>query len=132
MTKVILYALFALIATTVNLLTQWPIFRIFQGKWVLFAALTAGTLSGLFTKYYLDKKWIFQYTPSSRQDDISRFGLYSLMGVFTTVIFWCTETGFYYLFEFSGAQYVGGALGVTMGYSTKYMLDKRFVFREVG
>ncbi|MDZ7666362.1 MAG: GtrA family protein [Desulfotignum sp.] len=67
----------------------------------------------------------------ARQDDISRFGLYSLMGVLTTLILLGTEAGFYYLIEFSGAQYIGGALGLLVGYTAKYMLDKRYVFREI-
>lgn len=123
------YSLFALIATGVNLLTQWPFFALFAGRWVLYAALFAGTLTGLVTKYALDKRWIFYYTPASRRDNLGRFGLYSLMGVFTTVIFWGTEMGFYYLFDFNGAQYIGGALGLMIGYVVKYLLDKKFVFK---
>jgi len=122
------YALFALIATGVNLTTQWPFFLLLDGFYVLYAALAAGTLTGLVTKYWLDKRWIFHYVPSSRGDDLQRFGLYSLMGAFTTVIFWGTEMTFYYAFDFDGAQYVGGALGLTVGYVIKYALDKRYVF----
>ena len=123
------YFLFALIATVINLLTQMPFFTIFNGAWVLYAALLSGTLTGLVTKYILDKRWIFYYTSSSRRDDLSRFCLYSLMGVFTTAIFWGTEMSFYYLFEFTGSQYVGGALGLRVGYTAKYILDKKYVFR---
>ena len=36
--------------------------------------------------------------------------------------------GFFYLFDFEGAAYVGGALGLAVGYVIKYQLDKRFVF----
>ncbi len=131
MTKVYFYGFFALIATSVNLLTQWPVFRMFDGEWVLYAALMAGTMTGLLTKYVLDKRWIFNYRASSRMDDLSCFGLYTLMGVFTTIIFWGTEMGFYYAFDFSGSQYVGGALGLMVGYTAKYMLDKKYVFREI-
>lgn len=128
MTKASLYVAFALIATAVNLFTQWPFFIVFEQKWALYVALMAGTLTGLVTKYILDKRWIFYYTASSRRDDLSRFGLYSLMGVFTTAIFWGTEMSFYYLFDFSGSQYVGGALGLMIGYTIKYLLDKKYVF----
>jgi putative flippase GtrA len=129
MSALIYYCLFALIATGVNLLTQWPVFVLFDGWWVLLAALFVGTLAGLVTKYVLDKKWIFNYQATSKKDDLHKFGLYSLMGVFTTVIFWGTEMTFYYAFDFNGSQYVGGALGLMVGYIVKYYLDKKYVFK---
>lgn len=129
--KLFLYVVFALVATLVNLLSQWPVFILFDGWWVLYAALFVGTIAGLVTKYILDKRYIFNYKATSKKDDLHKFGLYSLMGVFTTIIFWGTEMSFYYAFEFNGAQYIGGALGLIIGYVVKYLLDKRFVFKEV-
>ncbi len=131
MQLIIKYFFFAVIATSVNLLTQWPIFQFFEGEWVLYLALMVGTLTGLVTKYVLDKRWIFYYTASSTKDDLSRFGLYSLMGVFTTAIFWGTEMSFYYFFDFTGSQYVGGGLGLMVGYTAKYLLDKKYVFKAI-
>ncbi len=124
------YLLFALVATGVNLAVQYTFFELFAGWWVIYVALLFGTLAGLVTKYWLDKRWIFVYTPNSKQDDLSRFGLYSLMGVFTTLIFWGTEMAFYHLLAFEGSQYVGGALGLAIGYVIKYELDKRYVFKS--
>ena len=54
--------------------------------------------------------------------------LYSCMGVFTTVIFWGTETGFNAVFESSNAKYIGAVIGLTIGYIMKYFLDRKFVF----
>lgn len=125
---IFLYTLFALIATGINLITQWPVFVFIEGRWTIYLALAVGTFSGLLTKYILDKKWIFYYSAPDMKDDFYRFILYSLMGVFTTLIFWGTEISFYYLFDFEGAQYAGGALGLMAGYSIKYLLDKRYVF----
>jgi putative flippase GtrA len=124
------YSFFALIATAVNLLTQWLCFLPF-GKMdgALYGAMAAGTLTGLVTKYGLDKRWIFYYTSRDKRDDMARFGMYSLMGVFTTGIFWGTEMGFFYVFEFAGAHYVGGALGLAVGYAVKYLLDRKYVFK---
>jgi len=124
------YVCFAIIATAVNLLTQYPFFKLFNGSWVLYIAMIAGTLTGLITKYLLDKRWIFYYTPSSKADNISKFGLYSLVGVFTTIIFWGSEVLFYHLFTFPNAQLWGGAFGLSIGYICKYMLDKKFVFNK--
>lgn len=129
MNLVIYYIFFALIATVVNLLIQWPFFQLFEGWWVLYLALFVGTLAGLITKYLLDKKWIFNYQASSKSDDLHKFGLYSLMGVFTTAIFWGMEMFFFHVLAFEGSQYVGGALGLAIGYVVKYNLDKKYVFK---
>jgi putative flippase GtrA len=67
------YIFFSFIATGVNLLTQWPVFLLFEGWWVLYAALFIGTLVGLVTKYVLDKKWIFNYQATSKKDDLHKF-----------------------------------------------------------
>ncbi len=124
------YALFALIATGVNLVAQYPVFWAFKGAWVIYPALIVGTMAGLITKYWLDKHWIFYYVATSKADNLSRFGLYSLMGLFTTIIFWGSEIMFFKLFNFEHSQYVGGALGLMVGYIVKYFLDKKFVFSK--
>lgn len=123
------YFIFAIIAALVNLATQALIFTFYGGILALYIALFFGTFTGLVTKYILDKKWIFYYDAASKRDDAQKFGLYSIMGIFTTFIFWGTEMAFYHLFNFEGSQYVGGAIGLIIGYIVKYQLDKRFVFR---
>ena len=50
------------------------------------------------------------------------------MGVFTSAIFWGTEYAFHLIFAGDFMRYVGGVLGLTIGYYVKYQLDKRFVF----
>lgn len=124
------YILFAGIATLVNLLTQWPVFALFESPRALYVAMVAGTLTGLVTKYWLDKRWIFYYTASSRGDDLWRFMLYTLMGGFTTLVFWGTEMAFYFWVPVDGAPYWGASLGLTIGYTLKYLLDRQFVFRS--
>ena len=127
---VIKYSIFALISTLVNLFFQWISFKIYNGFLSLYIAMAAGTFAGLIVKYILDKKWIFYHTPKSKKDDTKKFFLYSFMGVFTTIIFWGTEMLFYYLIPLKGSQYIGGAIGLAIGYVVKYFLDKRFVFVE--
>ena len=125
----ILYIFFALLSTGVNLITQWFIFILFSNTFTIYIALFIGTFTGLVTKYFFDKKWIFYYTPKNRYDNFYKFILYSFMGAFTTIIFWGTEISFYYFFDFRGSQYVGGGLGLIIGYFLKYILDKRYVFK---
>jgi putative flippase GtrA len=50
------------------------------------------------------------------------------MGVFTTLIFWGFEIAFDAVFASEVAKYWGAVLGLALGYTTKYQLDKRYVF----
>jgi putative flippase GtrA len=50
------------------------------------------------------------------------------MGVFTTVIFWSVEYAFYLTFATDTMRYVGGVIGLAIGFYVKYQLDKKFVF----
>jgi putative flippase GtrA len=54
------------------------------------------------------------------------------MGGVTTIIFWGFELSFYYFFESTLMKYVGGGLGLILGYISKYFLDKKFVFTSDG
>ena len=88
-----------------------------------------GTLAGLLSKYILDKKFIFYHKPKGKVDDAKKFIRYTIMGIFTTVIFWGTEIGFDKYFEDENAKYAGAVLGLSVGYIIKYFLDKKFVFK---
>jgi putative flippase GtrA len=88
-----------------------------------------GTIAGLLTKYVLDKKYIFYHKPKSKKEDAKKFILYSMMGVFTTIIFWATEIAFDYYSDHIYAKYIGAVVGLSIGYVTKYFLDKKFVFK---
>ena len=124
------YIVFAIISTIVNLAFQWLSFLLYGGFLSLYVAMFTGTLAGLVLKYILDKKYIFFHTPKSKKDDGKKFLLYSLMGVFTTFIFWGFEIGFDYAFEDENAKYLGAIVGLSIGYVVKYFLDKKFVFKD--
>lgn len=125
------YAVFAVVATVVNLLTQRIMDSIYTGPLTYYVSLFAGTLTGLVVKYILDKRYIFYFVTKSRQEDARKFIIYSVMGVATTAIFWGFQTGFYLLWtENEYAKYIGAVIGLTIGYFTKYQLDKRFVFSK--
>jgi putative flippase GtrA len=87
-----------------------------------------GTLAGLVVKYVLDKKFIFYHEVENKKDDAKKFALYSLMGVFTTIIFWGTEIAFDALSNNENAKYLGAVIGLSIGYVIKYFLDKKYVF----
>ena len=130
MLLVLKYSLFALIATIINLFTQFTSLAIYSQDFSLYIAMFFGTLTGLIAKYILDKKYIFYYVVKDKKEDSQKFILYSIMGVFTTVIFWGFEIGFDYIFDSEIAKYIGAVIGLSIGYIIKYFLDKKFVFKE--
>ena len=122
------YAVFATTSTLFNLLFQFFSFLVYTGSGSLYVAMFFGTLAGLVAKYILDKKFIFYHTPKDKKDDARKFVLYSLMGVFTTIIFWGTEIVFDTLSQDPNAKYAGAVIGLSIGYIIKYFLDKKYVF----
>lgn len=122
------YSIFAAISTLFNLLFQYFSFGLYSGSGSLYVAMFIGTLAGLIVKYVLDKRFIFYHEVKDKKDDAKKFALYSLMGVFTTIIFWGTEMGFYYFIPTPNAKYLGAVIGLSIGYVIKYFLDKKFVF----
>jgi len=124
------YTIFAIISTIFNLSFQYLSFMLYNDIFALYVAMLMGTLAGLLVKYILDKKYIFFYEIQTKQEDGKKFLLYSLMGIFTTVIFWCFEIGFDYFFEHENIKYIGALIGLFIGYVIKYFLDKNFVFKD--
>ncbi|TAL17281.1 hypothetical protein EPN96_05485 [bacterium] len=126
----ILYTLFAVISSLVNIGSQEVFVRLYQGVFQLPLAMAFGTGTGLLVKYALDKKYIFRYRTKSLSHDTRLFILYTSMGLVTTAIFWGFELAFDALFGSKAMRYAGAALGLALGYFIKYHLDKRFVFRK--
>lgn len=122
------YSIFATISTLFNLLFQYLSFLVYSGLGSLYLAMFIGTLAGLVIKYILDKNFIFYHVVEDKKDDAKKFALYSLMGVFTTIIFWGTEIAFDTLFQDPNAKYLGAVIGLSIGYIIKYFLDKKYVF----
>lgn len=123
------YALFAAIATLTNLGGQWAALHLYGGPLALPAAMVVGTGIGLLTKYVLDKRWIFDDRSRGVAVHARKFTLYTLMGVFTTAIFWGTELAFDALSPDGHLRFVGAVLGLAIGYVVKYRLDAKFVFQ---
>jgi putative flippase GtrA len=120
--------MFAIVATLANIGSQEVVARLHQGPRELWASLLVGTVVGLTVKYVLDKKYIFGVTARNVVDDSRMFLLYSLMGVVTTLVFWGFEFSFDLVFDNRPMRYVGGVIGLAIGYALKYRLDRRYVF----
>jgi putative flippase GtrA len=121
------YAAFALIATAANIGTQDLVSHI-SGDHLVWSVM-AGTFVGLLIKYVLDKRYIFRFRVRNAAHDGRVFFLYAMMGLLTTAVFWGFEFAFHYLFASKAMRYLGGVIGLAIGYFAKYHLDKHYVFR---
>ncbi|HWC63825.1 MAG TPA: GtrA family protein [Rhizomicrobium sp.] len=123
------YIAFAAAASLANLGAQRGFLAVYDGPFAVTAAIVLGTGIGLVLKFLLDKFWIFEDRAERHWVDHGRqFGLYTLSGGVTTAIFWGTELLAWNLTRSQPMMLLGGAVGLTFGYSLKYWLDRRFVF----
>ena len=122
------YTVFAVVATIANIGLQDISLRLYDGPYSFPASVLAGTILGLFVKYALDKRYIFRFEAKGTAHNTQTFVLYTVTGIVTTGIFWGFEFAFNDLFETRGMRYLGGTIGLAIGYFIKYRLDKRFVF----
>lgn len=139
----LVYMVFAAAAIALNVAVQVVVREVFLAllpslasqvilsfEYWFVAALGAGTVAGFVFKFVVDKLVIFGEGAASFQD-VGRTGrqvvLYFGFALITTAIFWGTELSFKVLF--SGDVYlVGGVLGLAVGYTLKFLLDRTFVF----
>jgi putative flippase GtrA len=124
----LLYTLFAVIATLANIGSQEVSIRAYDGTFGIPLSVFVGTGVGLVVKYVLDKRWIFGFRADNVAHDTKTFALYTVMGLATTAVFWGFEFAFHALFQSKEMRYLGGVIGLAIGYLTKYQLDKRYVF----
>ena len=128
---VIRYGVFAAIATVANLAAQRAVLAGLGDAPGFVPAMMAGTAVGLVVKYLLDKRWIFGDRSRGLAAHGRKFTLYSLMGVATTLLFWAVETAFWLAWRTDAMRELGAVIGLAIGYTIKYRLDRRFVFAEV-
>lgn len=127
-TLVIKYSAFATVATVLNLLTQELSIRLYAGQSGIYVAILAGTVTGLVCKFILDKRYIFAARSKGKRELIGHFWAYTVTGGITTLLFWGFELGFDYWFDSRIARYAGAVIGLSIGYTIKYRLDKHYVF----
>lgn len=111
-----------------NIGSQDFVIRYYNGVYAISLSIVTGTVVGLIVKYILDKKFIFQYRIKNIAHDTRIFTLYTSTGIITTAVFWGFEFGFEYAFHTKELRYLGGIIGLAIGYLLKYHLDKHFVF----
>jgi hypothetical protein len=125
------YIAFAVLSAAANFLSQQAVLTFYAGAAALAVSILGGTAIGFVVKYGLDKFYIFD-DGHNRQpaQEACKIGLYGLTAVLTTIVFWSMEVGFLALGGTATWKYVGGALGLSIGYTLKYFLDRHLAFRE--
>ena len=124
----ILYTLFAVFSIVVNIGSQMLSIWAYRGTYSVEVSILVGTAAGLPLRYFLEKRYIFNFITHNLAHDGRLFGFYSAMGVITTLIFWGTEYTFHLIYDAEYMRYVGGVIGLTVGFYVKYQLDKKYVF----
>lgn len=139
----IFYLWFAILASFINLMIQKIVAWFFY--WInreffstlVYKSVDIATLLKIFTatviafffKYFVDKLFIFSVDKhSSSGEEIKRIGLYGFFAVFTTLLFWSTQLLFKVYLDL---EYVGAILGLGIGYTLKFFLDRHYVFPEI-
>ena len=123
------YLLFCLLAIVANLGIQAIAHEILHtADWF---SIGIGTAAGLVLKYILDKKFIFFAEKTTAVRDFTRFVIYTLFGLLTTLLFWSVEWTFIKLWAHQSSRYWGGVIGLSLGYYIKYQLDRKWVFKII-
>ena len=124
----VLYTLFAVLSTAINIGSQMLSIWIYKGLLSVEISILVGTVMGLPLRYFLQKRYIFNFTSKNLVHDGKLFVFYSAMGVITTLIFWGTEYAFHIIYNTDFMRYLGGIIGLSIGFYVKYQLDKKYVF----
>jgi putative flippase GtrA len=142
----IVYILFAILSTLLNLGTQRGI-QVLLGqinhpllqKQVIIERFTVSllvmmgtaTVVGFIFKYLADKLVIFKDTTAYiSTKHLRQVLLYGSFAVLTTIIFWGTELTFKAVWDHPFSEYIGGAIGLAAGYTVKFVLDRTWVFTD--
>jgi len=128
MSIAVLYSLFAAFSTAINIGCQMLAIWLYKGPYAVEVSILVGTAAGLPLRYLLEKRYIFAFKSNDIAHDGRLFVLYTFMGVFTTAIFWGVEYAFHLMFATDTMRYVGGVIGLAIGFYIKYQLDKKYVF----
>ena len=124
----VLYTLFAVFSITINIGSQMLSTWAYKGVYFVEVSILVGTAAGLPLRYFLEKRYIFNFTSQNLIHDARLFVFYSAMGIITTLIFWGTEYAFHLVYETDFMRYIGGIIGLAFGFYIKYQLDKKYVF----
>ncbi|MDJ0858172.1 MAG: GtrA family protein, partial [Dinoroseobacter sp.] len=58
------------------------------------------------------------------------FARYTATGIITTLIFWGSESAFWFIWQTHAMRELGAVIGLTIGYVMKFNLDRLLVFAK--
>lgn len=141
-----LYISFAVLATLINIGIQKGM-ELFCGEFLLWKfyntliymnskisyglilQMGIATIISFIFKYIVDKLIIFKDRTSYFSNaHFKQVLFYGFFAIFTTLIFWTAELSFKKFFMFPNSQYVGAVIGLSIGYTVKFLLDRKYVF----
>lgn len=122
------YTTIAVVASSANLFLQYIFLEFFKAAYAIEISIVVATAVVLPFKYVADKKLIFQYVARNIMHDFGKFISYTVVSVFTVIIFWGIEYGAHLIFEQDALRYAAGAIGLAISFLAKYNLDKKYVF----
>lgn len=139
--KYLIYMFFAFCSILINLGTQFIIrmlvknarfnsLKIYNIELGFFIQLISGTAAGFIFKFVIDKFVIFKSNYNGITHTAKQLSIYTFFAFITTAIFWGTEILFKVAFEFPNNEILGGGIGLLIGYTAKFFLDKKWVFGE--
>jgi putative flippase GtrA len=122
------YTLFAVLYSVINTVSQMLSIWEYKRPNSVEISILVGTVANLTLCYFLEKRHIFNFTSQNLSHDGKLFILYSAIGVITILIFLGTEYAFHLIYYKNFMCYVGGVIGLAVGFYIKYQTDKKYVF----
>jgi len=89
-----------------------------------------GIIAGFLVKFILDKFVVFKEKHKNFVHTLTQFFIYGALALITTFIFLAFEIAFKIIFDFNNSEIIGGFIGLVIGYTLKFFLDKIFVFKS--
>jgi len=110
--------------------TQLDFIHFFNLDIAFIIQLISGTVAGFIFKFIVDKFIVFREKHESIQKTSKQILVYLFFAVITTIIFWGFEISFNHFFVFCNRDLIGGFIGLIIGYTIKYLLDRKWVFER--
>ena len=124
----VLYTLFAAASTGINIGSQMLFIWVYKGPFSVEISILVGTAVGMPLRFFFEKRYIFSFTSRNLVHEGQLFVFYSAMSIIATLLFWGTEYAFHLIFNTDFMRYLGGMIGLSIGFYVKYQLDKKYVF----
>ncbi len=97
---------------------------------VFLLQMFTGIIAGFLVKFILDKFVVFKEKHKNFAHTLTQFFIYGALALITTFIFLAFEIAFKIIFDFNNSEIIGGFIGLVIGYTLKFFLDKIFVFKS--